>query len=179
MENRETIKIQANTNNIVEFLYDTPKEGTNNYGAWYLYGFKKGNKEVGLFATETLHNKIRYYGTGDTINIRKEELSPGKFAWTIIPEGDTPPRTADNPKAWNEFKSTAESKSVSISNDARTHDIHKQVCLKLAVDLVGDCMGILTDSQLVSVEANMKALLGILEAKEEEEEKEVKEDLPF
>ena len=36
-----------------------------------------------------------------------------------------------------------------------------------------------TDSQLVSVEANMKALLGILEAKEEEEEKEVKEDLPF
>ena len=31
----ETLRITANTDNIVEFLYDTPKTGTNNYGMWY------------------------------------------------------------------------------------------------------------------------------------------------
>ena len=38
MSQNETLKIQKDTDNIVEILYDSPKTGTNIYGAWYMYG---------------------------------------------------------------------------------------------------------------------------------------------
>jgi len=37
MEQHRTLKIMANTDNVVEFLYDSPKEGTNDYGIWHRY----------------------------------------------------------------------------------------------------------------------------------------------
>ena len=50
-----------------------------------------------------------------------------------------------------------------FSIDNRTHDIHKQVCLKLAVDLLGEVKGVITDAQLIMVDANMNHLLNVLE----------------
>jgi hypothetical protein len=49
--------------------------------------------------------------------------------------------------------------------DARTHDIHKQVCLKLALSLVDKKNATLTTGDLVVIEANMMNLLNILEGK--------------
>ncbi len=150
MNKNETLKIQVGTDNIVEFLYDTPKTGVNSFGNWYLYGIKKKSDggEAGIFATEKLHEKLQFYKKGDTVNIRKEEYSAGKFGWNVIPEEGT------------------NSKSVI---DARTQDIHKQVCLKLAVSMMDKKNAIFSEGDLVVIEANTKGLLRVLEGKESED----------
>ncbi len=35
----KTLKIKANTDNNVKFLFDSPLEGTNAYGVYHLYKF--------------------------------------------------------------------------------------------------------------------------------------------
>ena len=70
MSQNETLKIQKDTDNIVEFLYDSPKTGTNNYGDWYLYGVMHEGAEKAIFATKYLNDKLQYYSKGDRVNIR-------------------------------------------------------------------------------------------------------------
>jgi len=164
MSQNETLKISANTDTLVEFLYDEPKTGTNNYGQWFLYGVKNEGKEKGIFATQALHNKIQYYRRGDRVNIRKEEYEPGKFGWNVIPEEGT----------------TVKSETNSTSKiDDRTHDIHKQVCLKLAVDMMKAEGGTLSEGQLIVIEANMNSLLMVLEGTASSSTEEDKTDFPF
>jgi len=161
----ETLKITADTDNIVEFLYDPIfKEGANNYGAWYLYGVKNDGKEVGIFASQALHGKLKDYRKGDKVNIRKEEYAPGKEGWNITLE---------------EGANVSNGKSTTFSIDDRTHDIHKQVCLKLAVDMMETKNKTLTDGDLVVIEANMKSLLMVLEGSNFLDKEENKDDLPF
>lgn len=151
MENKDSFKLSKDADNVVELLYDQPKQGQNAYGAWYLYGVNKEGQETSFFATENLHKKLSTFGKGSTVNIRKDEYAPGKFAWNVIPQGNTQPKPM-----------------VSSSNntiDNRTHDIHKQVCLKLALSLVDKKNTTLTTGDLVVVEANMMNLLNILEGK--------------
>jgi len=168
MDNKPSLKITEGVDHIVEFLYDTPKEGVNSYGKWHLYGLNHGGSEVGLFATDALHDKLAKFRTGDRVNIRKEEFAPGKLGWNIIPqEGTVPSKSESTPPA---------------KADDRTHDIHKQVCLKLAVELLGEKKGTLTDGEAVVLEANMYCLLGILEGTggaKPEDSKPKDEDLPF
>ena len=164
MSQKETMKIPVNQDTIVTLMYDSPKTGTNNFGAWYLYGLEHDGKEVGVFATETLHGKLKYYQKGDVLNIRKEEYASGKFSWNVIPQEGTKPKTTAS--------------DVVQKIDDRTHDIHKQVCLKLAVELMGEKDAILTGTQLDAIEANMKQLLMILEGEKESEEPS-KDDMPF
>ena len=165
MSQNETLKIQKDTDNIVEFLYDSPKTGTNNYGAWYLYGVMHEGSEKGIFATEYLNDKLQYYRKGDKVNIRKEEVG-GKTVWNIVPEGTTKAKNSSN---------------TTLGIDARTHDIQKQVCLKLAVDMVAkkDMHTILTYAEQVIIEANMKALLQVLEGTPDTHTSQDEEKLPF
>ena len=151
MENKDSFKLSKDTDNIVELLYDQPKQGQNSYGAWYLYGVNKEGQDTSFFATENLHKKLSTFGRGAKVNIRKDEYAPGKFAWNVIPQGDTQP------------KPLAVSGNSEI--DKRTHDIHKQVCLKLAVDMIDKKNEILTTGDLVTIEANMMNLLNVLEGK--------------
>ena len=167
MDNKPSLKIAEGVDHIVEFLYDTPKEGVNSYGKWHLYGLNHGGSEVGLFATDALHDKLAKFRTGDKVNIRKEEFAPGKLGWNIIPQEGTVP-------------SKSEAQAPAKADD-RTHDIHKQVCLKLAVELMGNKKGSLTEGEVVVLEANMFYLLGILEGtgsvNTDTDKKD--EDLPF
>tara|TARA_R100000734_G_C3316408_1_gene108889 strand:- start:1518 stop:2012 length:495 start_codon:yes stop_codon:yes gene_type:complete len=152
MENKDSFKLSKDADNIVELLYDQPKQGQNAYGAWYLYGVNKEGQETSFFATENLHKKLSTFGRGATVNIRKDEYAPGKFAWNVIPQGNTQP------------KRTLATVTKDVM-DARTHDIHKQVCLKLAVDMIDKKNEILTTGDLVVIEANMMNLLNVLEGK--------------
>ena len=150
MSNKDTLVFENNTDTIVTLMYDQPKTGTNNYGAWYLYGVQHNGEDTSFFATETLHSKLKYYQNGDVINIRKEQ-SDGKFKWNIIPQEGTKAKTSAS--------------DIVKKIDDRTHDIHKQVCLKLAVDMVAkkDKHELLTGTELTVIEANMKQLLVVLE----------------
>jgi hypothetical protein len=167
MDSKPNLKIAEGVDHIVEFLYDTPKEGVNSYGKWHLYGLNHGGSEVGLFATDALHDKLVKFRTGDKVNIRKEEFAPGKLGWNIIPQEGTVP-------------SKSEAQAPAKADD-RTHDIHKQVCLKLAVELMGTKKGSLSEGDVVVLEANMYYLLGVLEGtgsvNTDTDKKD--EDLPF
>mgnify|MGYP003135877827 FL=1 len=59
----------------VTLAFDSPKEGDNQYGRWYLYGIKTdiNDDEDSFFATYTLHTMIQTLGAkeGDDITIEK------------------------------------------------------------------------------------------------------------
>ena len=58
MENKDSFKLSKDADNVVELLYDQPKQGQNAYGAWYLYGVNKEGQETSFFATENLHKSL-------------------------------------------------------------------------------------------------------------------------
>lgn len=146
-----TIKLSPDSENVIELLYDQPKTGTNNYGEWFLYGVKKDQEEVSFFATSSLHKKLSGFGKGSKLSVTKEEYAPNKFAWTVNSLKTVQP------------SAPAPQNSANQHIDNRTHDIHKQVCLKLAIEMLGKVDGIITDAQLIVVDANMNHLLNILE----------------
>jgi len=152
-QNKETFKLSSTDANIVKLMYPEPKTGTNAYGNWYLYGVEIDGRETGFFATDALHKKLSVYGQGAKVSITKEEYAPGKSAWTVQALEGTQPQAI------------APSTSSSTGIDNRTHDIHKQVCLKLAVQLFGVKKGdMLSDTDMVTIDANMQSLLSILES---------------
>jgi|TARA_R100000329_G_scaffold50557_2_gene46626 hypothetical protein len=123
MENNDSFKLNPSSDNIVELAFDEPKSGTNNFGRWFLYGVNKEGRETSFFTNSaSLHKKLGEYGKGAKLNIKKEEYAPGKYAWEVHAlEGTVPSKSQEK---------TLDSSPVL---DARTLDIHKQVCLKLAV----------------------------------------------
>ena len=64
----------------VILAFDKPKEGTNNYGNWYLYGIKNSDvssEEDAFFATQTLHTMIQTVGAGVGDKIKIEKCQEG------------------------------------------------------------------------------------------------------
>tara|TARA_R100000388_G_C7244638_1_gene164039 strand:+ start:1377 stop:1811 length:435 start_codon:yes stop_codon:yes gene_type:complete len=60
--------------------FDKPKQGTNSYGNWYLYGIKNGDlssDEDAFFATPTLHTMIQTVGAGEGDKIKIEKCQEG------------------------------------------------------------------------------------------------------
>jgi len=152
MENN-TFKLNSEDRHNIELMYDEPKIGTNTYGAYYLYGVKKNKQDMSFFATANLHEKLSDWGKGSKLTIVRDEYAPNKFGYNLeVVNGKRKGTTSPAPQA-----------SSNTSIDNRTHDIHKQVCLKLAVDLLGEVKGVITDAQLIMVDANMNHLLNVLE----------------
>tara|TARA_Y100001963_G_scaffold80445_1_gene111623 strand:+ start:153 stop:581 length:429 start_codon:yes stop_codon:yes gene_type:complete len=70
------IKFKVGEPKTLTLAFDEPKTGTNDYGKWYMYGFKNSDlssDEDCFFATETLHSMINTLGAkeGDEITIEK------------------------------------------------------------------------------------------------------------
>tara|TARA_R100000773_G_scaffold2919_2_gene3632 strand:+ start:415 stop:846 length:432 start_codon:yes stop_codon:yes gene_type:complete len=63
----------------VILAFDKPKEGTNTYGNWYLYGVKTdiNSDEDAFFATQTLHAMIQTVGAGQGDRIKIEKCQEG------------------------------------------------------------------------------------------------------
>jgi len=98
MEYNPSLEIKVNTDNIVEFLFDTPIDGENKYGTWWRYAFKHDDKEVSYFTSSAaLFAKLSDYAKGDKVNIRKDEYEPGKFGFNVIPCEGTTIRTGSTP----------------------------------------------------------------------------------
>jgi hypothetical protein len=150
METKQ-LKIPTNGSAVVEFMFDQPKTGTNNYGQWNLYGLKKDGEDVSLFATDLLHSKLQYYKTGDVVEIAKNETEQGRIAWDVTPKEGTPVKNASNATP-----STVQTTSGGQKVDYRTADIHKQVCLKLAVQSMNGVFDI------EAIEDRMYSLLSVL-----------------
>ncbi len=84
-----------------------------------MYGVEYDREPHGLFADEFLHEILDKYSKGDQIVIRREQDQEGKLRWEVFPTGNGSVRP----------------KIVQTTSpiDSRTKDIHRQVCLKVAV----------------------------------------------
>jgi len=152
MENN-TFKLNSESKHNIELMHDEPKIGTNTYGEYYLYGVKKNNQDATFFATANLHQKLSGWGIGSKLTIVRDEYAPNKFGYNVVVvEGKSKGVSNHTPQ---------ESSSVGV--DSRTHDIHKQVCLKLSVAMYGSCKKILDETALLTIDANMNQLLLVLE----------------
>ncbi len=118
--NMKTLQIaQYNTDYPVKLMYDTCKSGESQYGPWNLYGVEYDREPHGLFADELLHEILSQYRRDDKIVIRREQGHEGKLQWEVFPTGNESARP--NPA------------QTIPPIDSRTKDIHRQVCLKVAV----------------------------------------------
>ena len=116
----KTLQIaQYNTDYPVTLMYGTCKSGQSQYGPWNLYGVEYDREPHGLFADEFLHEILNKYSKGDQIVIRREQDQEGKLRWEVFP--------TENGSAMQKTAQTIP------PIDSRTKDIHRQVCLKVAV----------------------------------------------
>ena len=165
-----TLKPKANIDHIVEFLYNEPKEGTNDYGVWHRYALKYKGDEVCLFATDALHSKLAMFHKGDKVNIRKEEYEPGKFGFNVIPEEGTPVRNGSTPEGIDDSYKAEPNASekerrhyYESKTDDKTKDIHRQVAFKAACKMFGECGDYLSSEEVDIIINNTNALLGVIE----------------
>ena len=130
----------------VTFKFDTPKTGNNQHGEWNLYGVEHNGTDSSFFASPGLHRRIKSFSQGDSISIVKN-MQNGRTAWDVKELGSS--------------KST----NTSMTMDARTKDIHRQVCLKLAVESIGTKTKV-TDAYYKDVKERMEGLLAVLDPAE-------------
>lgn len=111
----KTLQIaRYNTDYPVTLLYDNCKSGSSQYGPWNLYGVSYQEEAQGLFVDDQLHAMLRQYRKGDQVLIRRAQDLKGNLSWCVAP------------RALNLTPH-------SVLPDARTKDIHRQLCLKIAV----------------------------------------------
>ena len=78
------IKFKVGEPRTLTLAFDEPKRGTNQYGAWYMYGVKNGDlssDEDCFFATASLHTMIRTLGAGEGDKIDIEKCSDGEISF--------------------------------------------------------------------------------------------------
>ena len=146
---------------IVTLLFNNPQTGVNNFGPWYRYAVESGGSEMCIFASDGLHKQLSEYGKDAVVEIIKEEYEPDKTRFNVIPQEGTTTRSAMNVD--NTPKNGSSSPDWDKINADKTADIHKQVCLKLAVQLHGTSKIALDKDETASIESNMYALLEILD----------------
>ena len=156
MPNYNEIKFGENEEYNVTFKFDSPQTGTGQYGEWNRYGVEHKGEDSSFFASAGLHNRIKSFRQGDSVRITKR-MSNGKTSWDV--------------------KKTGES-SAPVMIDTRTKDIHRQVCLKLAVESIGTKAKI-TDAYYEDVKSRMMGFLGVLDPVEVIKEKFDGEEIPF
>ena len=138
----------------VVLTYDKCKSGENQYGPWNLYGVEYEGVERGLFAEEALHHKLKKYGKGTKLVIRKGKYENDKLKWQVIEaNGNNRPSK----------------QTVSGHQDDRTTDIHRQVALKIATASIGQSTRPWANEDILEIQERMDKLLIILDGKKDDD----------
>ncbi len=131
----------------VKLTYDRCRSGESRYGPWNLYGVEYKGVEQGIFAEDSLHLKLRKYGKGTHLILRKHQDENGELEWQVTPaNGNTQPQQT----------------SLKYLDD-RTVDIHRQVALKIATISIGQSTKPWTAEDLAEIQVRMDELLDILD----------------
>jgi len=158
-ERQKTLQLkQFNHDYPITLIYDQCKSGESNYEPWMLYGCEHDGEQQGLFAEDALHQKLKKYGKGSKLIIRRNQDEDGKLEWQVTPA--------------NGNSQSKPTKTVSSYLDDRTKDIHRQVALKIATISIGQNVKPWTDEDLKEIRVRMEKLLEILDGSTED-------DLPF
>jgi len=144
----DKLVIEPNKDHIVDLKYNEGREMEGKYGAYWIWSAVQGGVEKTLFVnTESFNQKLEEAAkVSFKVNIRKEENAPGKYGYNVEPV-----ESCSNPNI-----------SPQHTFDARTHDIHRQVALKLAVNFDDK----LTAQELEIMKYNTHMILEVLEAED-------------
>ncbi len=153
----------------IQLMEDKPTPQESQWGVQNEYSITYNGQPYSLTASAGLHKQLCLYGRGSNLNIRKEAFGEGKTKFVVTSNGVTPPSA---------MAGTPTTAPVTASGvDARTKDIHRQVCLKLACQMFGESQVTLSAGSITVIEANMLQLLQVLDGDTEPETKE--SDFPF
>ncbi len=135
------------------------KTGENDYGPWHLYHMQHNGEKYSHFAQPNLHSQLESFAEGDRLTIRKEQTEKDGYKWVVNGNSESKPIVPP----------TAKSPRVMI--DDRTHDIHRQVCLKIAGQSFPASDRPWNDELVKEFERRTESLLRVLEGDQD--------DLPF
>lgn len=155
-ERQKTLQLkQFNHDYPVTLLYDTCKSGESNYGPWMLYGVEHDGEQQGLFVEDVLHQKLKNYGKGARLVIRRNQDESGTLSWQVVPANGE-----------SQIKPT---KTVSAYLDDKSASIQRAMALKIAVISVGTSTRAWTNDDLKEIRSRMGKLLEILNGSDENE----------
>ena len=133
------------------------KTGINKFGPWHFYQLVYNGEKFGHFAQPNLHQELSSFNQGDVVTIQKLQTSRRDgFDWVVTSENDQP----DSPKTPTPVAAILQQSPVF---DDRTHDIHRQVCLKVAVKSFPASDKCWNDEVLAELKRRTDSLMIVLE----------------
>ena len=109
---RKKLELELNKPTHIEMLFDNPKIGESQYGAYYLYAVRNGDgNEYSFFAPEEVHEKLSGLSKGDTAVITKSAVQKGNKVLTSYdvaskqPPSSVDKQLSDNTKPEEEISS--------------------------------------------------------------------------
>tara|TARA_R110000796_G_scaffold7869_1_gene26554 strand:- start:4204 stop:4809 length:606 start_codon:yes stop_codon:yes gene_type:complete len=169
MPDKPKITFNPNEPVIVTLKFDKGFENEGKNGPYFSHTVENAGVDTLMFASPTLNDLITCdHSRGDTIRIIKHDTKP--VTWGVHKEGDANVRTVSNLKP------------VEVMTDARTHDIHRQVAVKIVCQGADFTQNVIELDQYYILEKNVQIILDLIENKKDEapkESAEKDEDLPF
>jgi hypothetical protein len=139
---------------IVTLKFDKGFENEGKHGTYFSHTVLNNNLDTLMFASPDLNDMITSdYGRGDTIRIIKHDTNP--TTWGVHKEGETSVKTVANVK------------QVEVTNDARTHDIHRQVAVKIVCQNTDFSEKEISEEQYDLMYENVQIILNLIENKKD------------
>ena len=154
MPDKPRITFNPNEPVIVTLKFDKGFENEGANGPYFSHTVLNNNVDTLMFASPKLNELITSdYGTGDTLRIIKHDTKP--VTWGVHKEGEA------------DVKTVANVKPVEVTNDARTHDIHRQVAVKIVCQNNDFSLKEISDEQYDLMFDNVQIILNLIENKKD------------
>ena len=143
MANKPELDFKLDTDYPVSLLFDSPINGTNNFGEWNMYTVKYNGDEFVFFAADDCHEQLNQYKKDAHVNIKKVyNDNEGKTKYEVTPLGGV----QDTPK--NGSKSPINGGIIpDVKVRTTNNSIESQVALKAVVELA--CNGVINLTQSI------------------------------
>jgi len=154
MPDKPRITFIKNEPVIVTLKFDKGFENEGANGPYFSHTVLNNNLDTLMFASPTLNDMITSdYGRGDTLRIIKHDTTPP--TWGVHKEGETSVKTVANVKP------------IEVTNDARTHDIHRQVAVKIVCQNTDFSEKEISEEQYDLMYENVQIILNLIENKKD------------
>ena len=139
---------------IVTLKFDKGFENEGANGKYFSHTVTHNNVDTIMWTSPTLNDMITSdYGRGDTLRIIKHDTTPP--TWGVHKEGEAGVKTVANVKP------------VEVMSDARTHDIHRQVAVKIVCQNNDFSLKEISDEQYDLMFDNVQIILNLIENKKD------------
>ena len=154
MPDKPRITFNPNEPVIVTLKFDKGFENEGANGPYFSHTVLNDNVDTIMFASPKLNDMITSdYGRGDTLRIIKHDTKP--VTWGVHKEGEA------------DVKTVANVKPVEVTNDARTHDIHRQVAVKIVCQNTDFSEESISEEKYAMMYDNVQIILNLIENKKD------------